>query len=201
MTEFAFDPYAALVRIKERAPTPATVATPATEHPPPVETVAAVAGIAGGGVRNAESDGPVAASADCPVTDLFERIGLMDEAGGQEGYDAAARDLGYASFDAAIRAIVNGWATHLRDCAHPAIEDARANWRWCEIAVRHGWCTQSLWGRQSGLYPRLRGQKIRNLYRDYIVTSSGAILMRCPRDGDPPIWARSDDDSAEELTQ
>jgi len=188
MTEFAFDPYAALAKIQNQTLTPAIVATPATEYRPPVETVATVAGIAGVGAGNEKPERPSITPSDCPITDLFERIGLMDEGGGREVYDAAARDLGHASFDAAITAIMDHWADRLRGSDHPAVEDARANWHWCEIAARHGWCTSSLWGHFSGLIPRLRGETIRSLYRDYAVTTSGSMLMRCSRDDDPAIW-------------
>ena len=201
MTEFAFDPYAALAKIQNQTLTPAIVATPATEYRPPVETLATLAALAGVGAGIEKPERPSIAPSDCPITDLFERIGLMDENDGQEVYDVAARDLGYESFDAAISVIVDGWAEHLRGVDHPAIEDARTNWHWCEIAARHGWCTSSLWGQFSGLIPRLGGETIRSIYRDYAVTASGSMLMRCPRDDDPAIWEAVDPDDAGQYQQ
>mgnify|MGYP001793553876 CR=1 FL=1 len=63
MNAFKFDPYAELAKIQNQTPTPAIVATPATEQRPPVETVATVAGIAGSGRENENLAAPASDSA------------------------------------------------------------------------------------------------------------------------------------------
>lgn len=180
MSAFKFDPYAELARIQNQSPTPAIVATPATEQRLQVETVATVAGIAGSGVE-IEKSSP-------GISDLFERIGIMDETGGAACHEAAAQDLGFDSFDDAIHHISQEWANHIRGSFLPCEQDARANWQQVEVAARYGWDEINLFGRYSGLINRLDGGVIKHVHRDYVTTECGAIYPRASRDGEWPIW-------------
>lgn len=180
MNAFKFDPYAELAKIQNQNPEPAIVATLATEQRLPVETVAEIAGIAGSGVEIEKSS--------CPVVDLFERIGIMDEAGNRDCYDLAALDLGYASFDDAIQQIVDRWFQLLDEICAPCLNDARANRNQIEIAAREGWGEIELFGRYSGLINRLDGDRIRHVHKAYATTLSGAIYPRSSPAGAWPIW-------------
>ncbi|MEM9061656.1 MAG: hypothetical protein AAGD13_14440 [Pseudomonadota bacterium] len=96
MNAFKFDPYAELAKIQNQTPTPAIVATPATELRPLVETVASVAGIAGSG-RECEKLATSASDSATPTPDDPEAYLAYIREHGITTYGVVAMGLRWAA--------------------------------------------------------------------------------------------------------